>query len=161
DPNSINFGLNRRLTGFMTERDANGLPYRLGDIMRRTKNVTENDLGASDNTRKFILLGDPAMRIGLPRQKASIERIQNQPISGSQPVTLRALDTVTIEGSVLNSDGSVNTSYSGELNLKVYDAVRVVQLPQRVWMETLPCFTRTCSFRDQNDLLFNGRVSVN
>lgn len=161
NPNTVNFGLNRRLTGFMTERDDDGLPYRLGDIMLRTKNVTENDLGGSFNTRKFILLGDPAMRIGLPRQEASIDRIQNQAVTGSQPVTLRALDTVTIDGSVKNSDGSINTNYNGELNLKVYDGVRVVQLPQREWMETLQCFTRNCSFRDQNDLLFNGRVSVN
>jgi len=160
NPNTVNFGLNRRLSGFMTERDQEGLPYRLGDIMLRTKNVTQNDLGGSFNTRKFILLGDPAMRIGLPRQRAEINRIQGQTVSSTQLVTLRALDTVSIEGSVLNSNGSVNTSYNGEINVKVYDGVRVVQLPQREWMQTLPCFTRNCSFREQNDLLFNGRVSV-
>ncbi len=160
NPNTVNFGLNRRLSGFMTERDQDGLPYRLGDIMLRTKNVTQNDLGGSFNTRKFILLGDPAMRIGLPRQRAEISRIQGQEVNGSQLVTLRALDTVTIDGSVINSDGSVNTSYNGEISLKVYDGVRVVQLPQREWMQTLPCYTKTCSFREQNDLLFNGRVSV-
>lgn len=160
NPNTVNFGLNRRLSGFMAERDQDGLPQRLGDIMLRTKNVTQNNLGGSFNTRKFILLGDPAMRIGLPRQRAEISRIQGQAVAGSQQVTLRALDTVTIEGSVLNNDGSVNTSYNGEVNVKVYDGVRVVQLPQREWMQTLPCYTRSCSFREQNDLLFNGRVSV-
>ncbi len=160
NPNTVNFGLNRRLSGFMTERDQDGLPYRLGDIMMRTKNVTQNDLGGSFNTRKFILLGDPAMRIGLPRQRAAINRIQGQTVNSSQLVTLRALDTVSIEGSVINSDGSVNTSYNGEINVRVYDGVRVVQLPLREWMQTLPCYTRNCSFREQNDLLFNGRVSV-
>ncbi len=160
NPNTVNFGLNRRLSGFMTERDQDGLPYRLGDIMMRTKNVTQNDLGGSFNTRKFILLGDPAMRIGLPRQRAEINRIQGQTVRASQLVTLRALDTVSIEGSVINSDGSVNTTYNGEINVKVYDGVRVVQLPQREWMQSLPCYTRNCSFREQNDLLFNGRVSV-
>jgi hypothetical protein len=100
------------------------------------------------------------MRIGLPRQRAEINRIQGQTVSGNQLVTLRALDTVSIEGSIINSNGSVNTSYNGEINVKVYDGVRVVQLPQREWMQSLPCFTRNCSFREQNDLLFNGRVSV-
>lgn len=160
DPNTVNFGLNRRLTGFMTERDAQQLPYRLGEIMKRTKNVTQNSLGGSFNTRKFILLGDPAMRIGLPRQKVDFTRLQNQQLNPQQVSTLKALDKVSVEGNVTQADGSVNTSFNGELTLKVYDGIRVVKLPQRIWMDSTPCFTRNCAYREQNDLLFNGRVSV-
>lgn len=160
NPNTVNFGLNRRLTGYMTERDAQGLPYRLGDIMNRTKNVTQNNLGGSFNTRKFVLLGDPAMRIGLPRQRAAFEKIQGQAIESGQKITLKALDKVSLDGTVVDSNGQVNTGFNGELNVKVYDGIRVVQLPQREWMQSAPCFMRNCSYREQNDLLFNGRVSV-
>ena len=111
-----NFGLNVTLTDQMLRRDADGRPRTLGDALFSTKNTA---IGASLNNRKFNLLGDPAMRLGLPEQHIAIET----------PATLRAYDEATISGQVLRSDGSVDAAYSGVVDVEVYDAQRVAQLP--------------------------------
>lgn len=150
---SYNFGLNIQLTLQMVARDAQGLPQTLGDIYLNTKNTT---VGATFNSRKFILLGDPAMRIGLPRTRASLSTINGVEISETgAPVTLRALDQAVITGFIQQPDGSVNTTFNGEAAIQVFDADRFIGIPAAL-CSSLP----GCSYRVQNDLIFNGRVSV-
>jgi len=156
---SYNFGLNIQLTQQMVQRDADGLPQTLGDIYRNTKNTT---VGATFNSRKFVLLGDPAMRIGLPRSTVAISDINGTPpATGAQPpIALRALDQATISGNLLNPDGSVNTAFNGEATIQVFDADRFVELPNFERRETAGCYTPGCQYRTQNDVIFSGRVSV-
>ena len=150
---SYNFGLNIQLTLQMVQRDDNGLPQTLGDIYRHTKNTT---VGATFNSRKFVLLGDPAMRIGLPRNKARITAINGLTVPENGPaVNLRALDQAVINGVMENSDGSVNTAFTGEAAIQVYDADRFIGIPPSA-CNNLP----GCSYRVQTDVIFNGRVSV-
>ncbi|KPP97032.1 MAG: C25 family peptidase [Bacteroidetes bacterium HLUCCA01] len=150
---SFNFGLNIQLTLQMVERDNNGLPQTLGDIYLNTKNTT---VGASFNSRKFVLLGDPAMRIGLPRSQAQITQINTQNTDSGNRVTLRALDQARINGVITNPDGSINTGFNGEAAIQVYDADRFISIAQRVNCNSLP----GCQYRVQNDVIFSGRVSV-
>jgi hypothetical protein len=159
NPEIDNYGMNIQLTIQMTTRDSEGLPQRLGDIYRIVKNTRA---GSSFNGRKFILLGDPAMRIGLPRNRMDLTSINEydltQPIE--ETIRIRALDQVNINGHVLNDDGSVNTTYNGEATVRVFDASRFEELPDLPWRQTSNCFTPGCGWRVQNDLLFSGRVSV-
>jgi len=154
-PTSFNFGLNIQLTNQMVRRDEEGLPATLGDIYRRTKNTT---VGASFNSRKFILLGDPAMRIGLPRNQVEITNINETDLTdNNETINLRALDQAVVTGFVSNPDGSINTNYNGEASVQVYDADRFVALrPLANGCNFIP----NCSIRLQNDLIFNGQVSV-
>jgi hypothetical protein len=152
-----NFGMNIQLTLQMTTRDSDGLPKRLGEIYQNVKNTTP---GASFNGRKFILLGDPAMRIGLPRNRMNVTSINGSELLEEQTIQVRALDQVNIEGYVLNDDGSVNSSYTGEATVRVFDASRFEELPDLAWRQTSNCFTEGCGWRVQTDLLFSGRVSV-
>lgn len=154
---SNNFALNIQLTEQMLLRDEQGLPRRLGDIYRGTKNTTA---GQSRNSKKFILLGDPAMRIGLPESKINITSVNNiETESITNPIQLRALDRVTVEGNVALPDGRVNTAYNGEANIRVFDASRFVNFPPREWVPD-QCRMPVCGYDIQNDILFNGRVSV-
>ncbi|MDG5767338.1 type IX secretion system sortase PorU [Balneolales bacterium ANBcel1] len=194
-PTHSNFGLNRVLTEEMTRRDENGRPQRLGDIFRNTK-ITH--IGSSDNSRRFILLGDPAMRIGLPEFRAEVTHINGEAVpqgdslnhendlddaqiqagnsfagngdpvgemdtvnGGPSPlIELRALDQVNISGHVSRADGSVNTSFNGEANVRVYDAERLVRFPDRDWVAEGNCYLDDCGYLVQTDALFSGRVSV-
>ncbi|MCH8523343.1 MAG: type IX secretion system sortase PorU [Balneolales bacterium] len=150
---SYNFGLNIQLTLQMVQRDADGLPQTLGDIYKNTKNTT---VGATFNSRKFLLLGDPAMRIGLPRNKAQITRINGLDVpENGPPVALRALDQAVISGVMKNPDGSTNTLFNGEAAVQVFDADRFIGIPPNT-CNNLP----GCSYRVQTDIIFNGRVSV-
>ena len=94
DVNSLNVGLNRQLARDMFEPDAAGLPRRLGDILLLTKNTR---VGLQGNNRKFNLLGDPTMRIGLPGRRVAVSEINGIDIDETQ-AQVRALDKISING---------------------------------------------------------------
>jgi len=157
NPGILNFGLNIALTREMTRRGPDGKPQRLGDIFRRTK-ITP--VGSVFNSRKFILLGDPAMRIGLPSSRMEITHINGEEIRPDTLFDLRALDRVTLSGHVSQPDGTVNTSFDGEANVRVFDAKRLVRYPDFDWLQSPGCHLQDCGYFVQTDALFNGRVSV-
>lgn len=150
-PDSYNFGLNIQLTLAMLSHGTDGKPKTLGDIYKQTKNTT---VGATFNSRKFVLLGDPAMRIGLPESQVRLTSI-NGIVPGAGNIQLRALDQASIEGNVVMNDGTVNTMFNGQASIKVYDATRYVPMTQFT-----SCNIQNCAYGVQNDVVFSGKVSV-
>ncbi|MDE2997236.1 MAG: type IX secretion system sortase PorU, partial [Bacteroidota bacterium] len=143
---SLNAGLNRSLNQQMFIRD-DGAPRRLGDIMRTTKNT---EVGLEGNSRKFNLLGDPSMRLGLPAGDVMLESLNGAPLS-AQSAQMRALDKVTIAGVVRDGNGLVDTSFDGLINVSVFDAERQIQIKDRRW-------NPKPYFRQREDLLWRGDV---
>lgn len=158
-PGSNNFGLNIQLTRQMLERGPDGRPRKLGDIYRSTKNTSQ---GSGFNARKFILLGDPAARIGLPEARAKITRINDLDLNENpdEVEQVRALDRMVVEGIVTDPAGNPLPDFNGETNLTVYDSERIVNLPDKEWVREDRCFQPGCRYSVENDILFNGRVSV-
>ncbi len=149
-----NFGLNVTLTDQMLRRDADGRPRTLGDALFSTKNTR---IGASFNNRKFNLLGDPAMRIGLPEQRVQIET----------PPTFRAYDEATVSGQVLGADGQPDAGYSGVVDVQVYDAQRIAELPRVTGKFSIPYYLRLepggpvdGRYTVQTDAIYAGRATV-
>jgi hypothetical protein len=97
----------------------NGHKPTLGELMTNTKNaiMAGTDI---ENTRKFVLLGDPALTLNYPEYNIKTTHINNIPISVSQD-TLKALSLVTIKGEVQNWDGSLRTDFDGICYPNVYD----------------------------------------
>lgn len=152
-----NFGLNIALTREMVKKDDKGLPRRLGDIYLSTKNTFA---GSVFNSRKFILIGDPSMRFGLPSLQTRITEINRQEITDTtQVVRARALDRITLEGQIENASNQVISSFNGVTSLQVFDASRFVNLPPLEWVPEL-CDTPNCGYFVENDLLFKGRSST-
>ncbi|MEM6328509.1 MAG: type IX secretion system sortase PorU, partial [Bacteroidota bacterium] len=145
----LNLGLNITLTREMLAREASGRPRRLGDIFASTKNT---DIGAQFNNRKFNLLGDPAMRIGLPERTVRITHINGVPLPAGSAPQLRAFETARVQGEVLRLDGSPDPGFEGEVTLNVLDAEREVQLPIR---RNTPGF-----YVVRTDPIYSGRASV-
>lgn len=159
---SNNFGLNLALSQRMSERKTDGSPKRLGDIIRETKNSIigsrSSRIGASTNSKKFVLLGDPATEFKLPSRKASITSINGiDVLNQDTTVTLRALDQVTLSGRIENSSNQIDNSYNGQAVLSVFDAKRSVSLPEREWNCVL---NGDCTYDVETDLLFKGKVSI-
>ncbi len=148
DLNTLNVGLNRMLTSEMFKRDENGLPRRLGDIMLSTKNTAP---GLQGNNRKFNLLGDPTLRLGVAPRDAVIETVNGQPVS-EQP-RLSALDRITVTGSVRGLNSEVDGAFDGQMNLTVFDAERRVQISDR---RVMPRDYYTV----REDLIWRGIVPV-
>ena len=147
-PNDINnYGLNLELTQQMFTRERDGRPRRMGDILFRTKNTA---VGASLNNRKFNLLGDPAMRIGLPERRIVL----------SAPAEFRAFDEATVTGQILGADGLPDAAYTGEVDVAVFDALRIARLPPSPPPFVIPFYLPRGEYTVQTDALYAGRASV-
>lgn len=149
---TLNVGLNYELNEQLFEPDEDGLPRRLGEALLQTKNVR---VGYEGNNRKFNLLGDPTLRIGLPPRETAVTRVNGAPLE-EQVGQIKALDTVTIEGEVLRSPGQVDDAFNGTINLAVYDAERQVAIPD----EYVDLFRNRPYYVVQEDLLWRGRADV-
>jgi hypothetical protein len=91
----------------------NGAYHRMGDLIRLSK--TDSD----PNTRKFVLLGDPALMIAYPNLnvvttsiKAGTPQVEND--------TLKALTQVTIEGEVRDGS-SLASDFNGTVLPTIFD----------------------------------------
>ena len=93
-------------------KKVNNRAQTIGDIIVSAKNRSRT--GANGN--KFTLIGDPSMRLALPRYTISTLKINNKTTD-----TVRALQRVTIEGSVSDDNGAVLKNFNGTLYPTVYD----------------------------------------
>lgn len=164
NPNSLNYGLNINLSQKMLEREADGTPLRFGDIVLRTKNTS---IGGEANSRKFILLGDPATRIALPDKAVHTETINGVNVAENDTVlTIKALDQVNMSGYVSTQDGTLLSDFSGEVIVTLFDAPRTISIPQdREWVESRGCnlnagTDQECTYTAENDVLFKGKTIV-
>ena len=109
---SLNYELNRAFYDFVFQKDERGKPYRLGDIVRYTK----NNAGDDDNKRNFSLIGDPALSLPLGENKIITDSLlTNNTLSD----TLQGLDKVSIRGHVENYSGTIADNYTGKAFIKV------------------------------------------
>ena len=157
-----NFALHIELTRQMVERNPDGSNKTIGQIFKDTKNfVASNNEAAGNNrinSRKFVLLGDPAMSMGLPEKQIEITSINGITDFSTGPLQIRSLDRMTIAGQVSDANGLPDTDFNGEGVVRVFDASRLESLPNPD--VTCGLLQPECGFRVQNDVLFNGRVSI-
>ncbi len=110
-----NYSLNRNIFNTAFRREETGESLRLGDIIREAKNNTETGI----NKRNFILLGDPALRLGWPWHGVAVTDSVNGRAVSSTPDTIRSLSVVTISGHLQDRSGKI---FSGS-DLPVYYTV--------------------------------------
>lgn len=129
--------------------EENGEPLPLGEIIRRTKNLTS----ATDNKRNFTLLGDPALRLGKPKPVIVTDSINGVNVSMVSD-TLKALSKVTVSGHVGNASGGVLTSYNGIVYPTVFDKWK-----QRSTLGQDPA-SPVLGFDTQNNIIYKGKATV-
>jgi hypothetical protein len=113
-----NAELNNQLMGELFARDAEGRRLALGDIVRNTK-ARLSDL----NKFKFILIGDPAMKLAYPEYHIQVTAVNGEPVNANAPVTFKASGKVTVRGEILSSDGKTAApDFSGVLSVTVLDS---------------------------------------
>lgn len=130
------------------ERDATGNPKTFGEISMLTK----NNSGSSGNKRSFTLIGDPALRIALPRF-----RIVTDSINGISPLvqidTINALSKVRIKGHMEDWNGSVLNSWNGVLTPTIFDKFKTQQTLGQDPPQVL-------SFQQQRNKIYRGKASI-
>ncbi len=150
---SVWFGVNtitgKKFFENVFDRDANDEPLAFGDIMRLTKNAS----GSSDNKRSFTLIGDPALKIALPRLKVVTDSING--LSSTVEIdTIKALSKMTIKGHVEDQNGLALTNFNGVLSPSIFDKPKMQQtLGQNNDSPIIP-------FELQRNIVYKGKVSV-
>lgn len=108
-------------------READGRVRRVGDGLWSSKQTWTGSVGYE----KFYLMGDPAMRLGLPRHRAAIDSIYiNDVLATGDTVQMRALSRVTIAASVRQPDGSLWADFTGASAVTLFDAERRVRVEE-------------------------------
>ncbi len=146
---TLNAGLNRALNIALFTKDQDGRPKRLGDVLRETKNTS---VGLIGNSRKFNLLGDPTLRVGLPTNKAVVEQLGDTDLSASEG-QLKALDRVRIRGRLQDAGGASLTDFNGRVQITVFDALRRVPVQVR---RNMP----TPFYNQREDVIWRGNVQA-
>jgi len=115
-----NFSLTSNFYHHVFNRTAGDYP-KMGDLIVISKNAT----GASANTRKFVLLGDPGLELVYPNRNVVTTAINNQVVT-AEADTLQALENVSITGEVQDAGGNKLTSFSGTVFPTVFDKPAIV-----------------------------------
>jgi hypothetical protein len=96
----------------------NGQYPTLGDLIMQSK-IDAGGPSGNENTRKFVLLGDPALKMAYADLNVVTTSITTKVQSTGD--TLKALSTVTISGEVRDVNGNRVTGFNGTVVPTVYD----------------------------------------
>jgi hypothetical protein len=142
-----NYTLNRNIFDCAFDRDAEGNPLSLGDIIRIAKNRTGN----GPNKRNFTLLGDPALKLAYPWHGNIItDSINNISVTESTD-SLKALSVISIAGHVEDPEGNLMNAFNGVISPIVFDKAGVVKTLANDGGEIM-------EFDLQKNILFRGKT---
>jgi hypothetical protein len=110
-----NFQLNKSVINYLF-KDTGADCCRLGDAVLGAKNAIGNTI----NGQKFVLIGDPALKIAIPKDSLAVLKVNNIVVD-LIPDTLKALAQITISGSVFDLNKTKNINFNGLLSAIVYD----------------------------------------
>ncbi|MCL2413076.1 MAG: type IX secretion system sortase PorU, partial [Bacteroidales bacterium] len=150
-PNDLFHGRWNRFA--LTRRD-DGRAHSLGETMKLSKNRSGN----THNVRQFVLLGDPAISLALPKHRIVTDSINGHSVK-EKIDTIRALDRASISGRIVGFDSTFLSNFNGEITITVFDKpTRTQTLGQSISTESGN--NRVVSFYVQNNIIYRGRVPV-
>lgn len=95
--------------------DNNNQQLSIGEALRRAKNDN-----TSDNRRVVFNIGDPAIKLAIPKPKVVLTKING--VDVDQPTdVLNALSYVTLSGEIRNVNDNLLTNYNGEIAVQIFD----------------------------------------
>ncbi len=115
---SSNGVFSRNMGSTFLERDENGRFLPIGEIVRRAKNLGSVD----SNKLRYVIIGDPAMRVPMPDNRVILESINGEAIDSENQPTIMARQRPVFEGYIADWQGNPLTDFNGTLYLTIYDA---------------------------------------
>lgn len=115
----------------MGRRDELGRHYPLGEIYRWAKNNLtfidgngiERPVTVNTNRLRYVLLGDPAMRLPMPDLLVRVDSLNGQPMDKLEAPQIKARQLCRIAGSVVNPvTKAVVRDFNGTVQYDLYDA---------------------------------------
>lgn len=81
------------------------------------------------NDEKYILLGDPSIKLHLPESNVLIEEINEINLTKStDTLNLKGLSKVQVKGKILNIDSTLNSNFNGNAIISLIDASEPIQI---------------------------------
>ena len=108
------FVMNNYLSEYLYAFGSTNYPT-ISEALRLTKLAT-----TSDNRRVVSFIGDPAVKLAIPRPKVVLTKVNDVPVNQSLPV-LQALSLVKITGEVWDENDAVISNYNGDLAVQIFD----------------------------------------
>ena len=153
--------LNKGVMKYLFSNDSDGQRYSFGDALRLTKvellaGSSTSTIGTdrSENKLKFVLLGDPALRLAYAEDGVSVDSIDGKQMVGNDLHSLATGRVVTISGSVAPS-GVADDTFNGTLSATLFAH------PEQVICKG---YSNTSadpySFSDYTRTLYSGSVGV-
>ncbi len=133
----------------------------IGEALRRAKNdmVSPSSGGYSndytDNKLHFALLGDPALKLCKPTFAVEIDSIGGKKADGSELVTLKAGQAVTVIAHVKDK-GHTLTDFKGVMTATVKDIKETIVCRANETGNT----SRAFKYEDRTGIIFHGADSV-
>jgi len=111
---STGFTMNNLLSEDLYAFGSNDYPT-IAEALRMTKLST-----GSDNRRVVFYIGDPAMKLAIPKPKVVLTKVNDVPVDQPLPV-LQALSLVKISGEVRDENEVLISNYNGDLAVQIFD----------------------------------------
>jgi hypothetical protein len=131
--------------------DASGNFLTIGEALQRAKMQAWSAEEDRMNAFKFSLLGDPAMRLSLPKYEIGIISLNQKRFTGKD--TLLAGNKYTIKGAVHNK-GVLQNNFNGLLDFILYDAITNKKTLANAGS------SKVTAIAMQENILFKGKVTV-
>lgn len=142
-----NFSLSRSFYNIALKPTDDGMPF-LGDLIRLSKLAA----GADNNSKKFVLLGDPAMKMAYPEFVVETLAVNGRSVAEVSD-TMKALSEITINGIIVDDQGNIISDFNGEVIPTVYD--KEVQIKTFGTGSSSP-FT----FSLRRNIIYKGKVNA-
>ena len=119
---SYNRLMNLAFTRHVLGSDDEGLPMPIGEAVRLTKNeLIATKLDQTPNKLQYSLLGDPALRLAIPKREIKVDSVNNLPLTDGMTLILKAGSTARMSGRVLSEDAQTEEHFNGVLSAVVRD----------------------------------------
>ena len=137
--------------------DSSGRLPAIGEILQRAKNhITDTDPNAEGRFR-YVLLGDPSMRLALPQTRIAVESINGIDTETDSQPTVMGRQIAEIKCTVVDDNGDRINGFNGIVDAVLYDADRSTTTSGRRVSGTEG---RRVTFDEHGDRLYAGRDTV-
>ncbi len=151
-----NVVLNRAFCSAVFDADEQGVPNRLGDAVRYSKTYVAGTEGDSrENKLHYVLLGDPALRMGSIQNRIVLDSINGTAVDDlPENYTLHAGGRMRLAGHLVDADGAALSAFEGTIHSRLYDSKSQIVCLNADGADE--AFTYTT----YDKILFNGTDSV-
>lgn len=106
----------------MGTRDAEGRMLTIGEVYRQAKNKVSSSMEMVSNHRRFVLMGDPAMRLAVPDHTVVLDAVDGVRTDSDEQIIVAARQNASFSGRITDAVGNTLDDFNGVILADLYDA---------------------------------------